>query len=104
MTTFDKREDAFEREFAHDEDLKFRAKARRDHLLGLWAAGKLGLAGPAAEAYSKDLIVSDVETHDILERVSMDFVAKGVMESEEQIRQAATQFMARAMVEVRAGR
>ena len=61
MTTFDKREEGFEKQFAHDEELKFKATARRDKLLGLWAAEKLGLTGPAAEAYAKEVVVADIE-------------------------------------------
>ena len=52
MTTFDKREEAFERQFAHDEELKFKAEARRNRLLGLWAADQLGKSGTEAEAYA----------------------------------------------------
>src|SRR5215831_9455477 len=58
MTTFDKREEAFEKKFAQDEALKFRATARRNKLLGLWAAEKLGLSGPDAEAYAKEVVLS----------------------------------------------
>ena len=56
MTTFDKREEGFEKQFAHDEELKFKAMARRNKLLGLWAAEKLGVSGPAADAYAKRLL------------------------------------------------
>jgi hypothetical protein len=56
MTTFDKREEGFEKKFAHDEELKFKAAARRNKLLGLWAAEKLGLTGAAADAYAKEVV------------------------------------------------
>ena len=61
MTTFDKREEGFEKKFAHDEDLRFKANARRNKLLGLWAAEKLGLAGDAANAYAKEVVMADFE-------------------------------------------
>ena len=61
MTTFDKREDAFEKQFAHDEELKFKAEARRNKLLGLWAAEKLGKSGADADAYAKEVVAADFE-------------------------------------------
>src|SRR5262249_3332348 len=61
MTTFDKREEGFEKQFAHDEELRFKATARRNKLLGLWAAQKLGLSGAEAEAYAKAVVVADLE-------------------------------------------
>jgi len=61
MTTFDKREEGFERKFALDEEQKFKAEARRDKLLGLWIAEKLGLSGDAAAAYAKDVVIADLE-------------------------------------------
>ena len=61
MTTFDKREEGFEKKFAHDEELLFKANARRNKLLGLWAAEKLGLSGDAANVYAKEVVMSDFE-------------------------------------------
>ena len=61
MTTFDKREEGFEKKFAHDEELRFKANARRNKLLGLWAAEKLGLTGDAADAYAKEVVMADFE-------------------------------------------
>ena len=61
MTTFDKREEGFEKKFAHDEELRFKAMARRNKLLGLWAAEKLGLTGTAAEDYAKSVVKADFE-------------------------------------------
>src|SRR5256885_696925 len=58
MTTFDKREEGFEKKFAHDEELRFKANARRNKLLGLWAAEKMGLSGPTADAYAKEVVVA----------------------------------------------
>ena len=64
MTTFDKREEGFEKQFAHDEELKFKATARRDRLFGLWAAQQLGLTGTAADDYAKSVVIAEIETHD----------------------------------------
>lgn len=104
MTTFDKREESFEIQFVHDEDLKFKATARRDRLLGLWAAEKIGLTGLAAEDYSRKLVVSDVETHDVLDKVRKDLAGRGVKQSDEQIRRIMAELMARAVDEIKAGR
>ena len=61
MTTFDKREEGFEQQFAHDEELRFKATARRNKLIGLWAAEKLGLTGAEAESYAKSIVMGDIE-------------------------------------------
>ena len=61
MTTFDKREEGFEKKFAHDEELRFKATARRNRLFGQWAAEKLGLTGEEAAAYAKEVVMSDFE-------------------------------------------
>jgi hypothetical protein len=106
MTTFDKREDGFEKQFVHDEDLKFKATARRNRLLGRWAADKLGLNGAAADAYAKEVVMSDFEEagdHDVLRKIRKDFDAKGVTESDEQIRHMMNELMARAVAEIKAG-
>ena len=104
MTTFDKREEAFENLFAHDEELKFRATARRDRLFGLWAAEKLGITGAEADAYAKSIVIADIETHDPFAKVRKDFDAKGVTQSDEQIRSVMTELLARAVIEIKAGK
>src|SRR3954470_22888015 len=79
MTTFDKREEGFEKKFAHDEELRFKANARRNKMLGLWAAEKLGIEGDAANAYAKEVIMSDFEEggdHDVFKKVRKDFDEK----------------------------
>src|SRR3974377_1110337 len=101
-TTFDKREEGFENQFAHDEELKFKATARRDRLLGLWAAEKLGLAGPAADAYAKELIVAEIEDHDVFGKIRKDFAAKGVAQSDDQIRRVMLELLARAVGGIKA--
>jgi hypothetical protein len=106
MTTFDKREEGFEKKFAHDEELRFKANARRNKLLGLWAAEKMGLSGPAADAYAKEVVVADFEEagdDDVLRKVSKDFKAKAVAQSDLQIRQTMDALMAAAIEQIKAG-
>jgi hypothetical protein len=103
-TTFDKREEGFENQFVHDEELKFKAIARRDRLLGLWAAQQLGLSGAAADDYAKSLVVAEIETHDPFSKVRKDFDAKGVVQTDDQIRRVMTEFLARAVAEIKAGK
>ncbi|HEY1541253.1 MAG TPA: DUF1476 domain-containing protein [Xanthobacteraceae bacterium] len=104
MTTFDKREEGFEKQFAHDEELKFKATARRDRLLGQWAAEKLGITGAEADVYAKSMVIADIETHDPFGKVRADFDAKGVTQSDEQIRRVMAEFLARAIIEIKAGK
>lgn len=104
MDTFDKRKEGFERKFAHEEELRFKATARRNRLLGLWAAEKLGLTGADADAYAKEVIVSDLEEpgeHDVFKKIRHDFDAKGIHQSDHQIRRTMEELMARAIEEVR---
>jgi len=89
MTTFDERESSFESKFKHDKELQFRVNARRNRLLGLWAANLLGVHGADAEAYAKDVVKSDFTTpgdHDVLQKVLGDFHAKKVEMSEHRLR------------------
>jgi hypothetical protein len=107
MNSFDKREEGFEKKFAHDEELRFKATARRNRLLGLWAADKLGLKGAEADAYAKEVVVSDLEEagdHDVFKKIRTDFDAKGVSQSDHQIRRTMDELMARAIEEVRAAK
>lgn len=86
MTTFDDRENAFENKFAHDAEMQFKAEARRNKLLGLWAAELLGKSGDAADAYAKEVIKSDFEEaghDDVVRKVSGDLGDKA---SEDEIR------------------
>jgi hypothetical protein len=106
MTTFDKREEGFEKQFAHDEELRFKANARRNKTLGLWAAGKLGLTGADAEAYAKSVVMADFEEageDDVFKTVRKDFDAKGVAESDHQIRRTMDELMAKAVADIKAG-
>ena len=107
MTTFDKREEAFEQQFAHDEELRFKATARRNKLLGLWAAEKLGLSGAAAENYAKSVVMSDIENvgaHDVAGKIRKDFAAKNVTVSDHQLRRTMTELMEKAIADVKAGK
>jgi hypothetical protein len=104
MTTFDKREEGFEKQFAHDEDLKFKATARRDRLLGLWAGEKLGLGGADAAAYAKEVVVAEIEQHDVFAKIRKDFDAKGVKMPDEEIRRVMLELMGRAVAEIKAGK
>ncbi|MCZ8106882.1 MAG: DUF1476 domain-containing protein [Alsobacter sp.] len=104
MTTFQKREEGFEKKFAHDEELKFKAMARRNKMLGLWAAGQLGKSGPDAEAYAKSVILADFEEagdDDVLRKVKGDFDAAGVAIGEQQIRVAMDELLAKAIADIR---
>lgn len=106
MTTFDKREDGFERKFALDEEQKFKAEARRNKLLGLWVAEKLGLAGDAAAAYAKDVVAADFEEAgdaDVVRKVLGDLTAKGVAVTESELRVKMDEFFAQAVAQVKAG-
>ncbi|MEX0852306.1 MAG: DUF1476 domain-containing protein [Bauldia sp.] len=104
MTTFDKREDAFEKKFAHDAELKFKAEARRNKLLGLWAAGLLGKTGADAEAYAKAVVASDFERAgdgDVFDKIRTDFDAAGVAQSDHQLRRTMDEMMQTAIDQIR---
>ena len=106
MSSFDKREEGFEKKFALDEEQKFKAEARRNKLLGLWAAEKLGITGDAANAYAKEVVASDFEEAgdgDVLRKVLADINAKGVALTEQQIRVKMDELMAVAVVQVKTG-
>ncbi len=89
MSGLDDRENAFENKYAHDQEMEFKANARRNKLLGLWAAGELGLDGDAAEDYAKSVIVADFEEagdDDVFRKVRADFDEKGVELSDHLLR------------------
>jgi hypothetical protein len=104
MTTFDKREEAFEKKFAIDEELKFKAEARCNRLLGLWAAQKLGITGDAAAAYARETVASafaEGGENAVVAKVASDLAAKGIRE--DAVRAQMTDLMAQAVAQVRAG-
>jgi hypothetical protein len=102
-----KREEAFEKQFAHDEELKFKATARRNKMLGLWAAEKLGLSGADADSYALSVVMVEFEEkgdHDVVRKIRKDFDAKGVVQSDHQIARTMTELTAKAVADIRAGR
>ena len=105
MSSFDKREEGFEKKFALDEEQKFKAEARRNKLLGLWAAEKQGISGEAAKTYAKEVVSADFEPggDGVFKKVSADLAAKGVTVTEAQIRQQMDELMAQAILQVKAG-
>lgn len=107
MSTFDKREESFEKTFVHEEELHFRAEARRNKLLGLWAAQKLGKTPEAAQAYAEELVVAETTSNAsdvVVARLLKDFSAAGIEQSEHQIRRTMDEFMTQATAEIKAGK
>jgi hypothetical protein len=105
MTTFDKREEGFEKKFALDEELKFKADARRNKLLGLWAAEQLGMTGDGAKAYAREIVAADFEPagSGVVRKVTADLAARGIAVSEDQLRAKMNELMALAITQVKAG-
>ena len=105
MSTFDKRQEGFEKKFAMDEELQFKAAARRNKLLGHWAAGKLGMSGEEADAYAKSVVMADFQEagdDDVFRKIRADFDAKNVEQSDHQIRRTMDELMAQAVEQIRA--
>jgi hypothetical protein len=103
MNTFEERQKGFERKFAMDEELKFRATARRNKLVGLWAAEKLGLSGEEAQAYAREVVKADLlepGDEDVFRKIRADFDAKGVDQSDHQIRSRIGEMMAEAVSQI----
>ena len=103
MSSFSKRGESFEKKFALDEEQKFKALVRRNKLLGLWAAEKMGLTGTEAAEYAKEVIKADFTEpgeEDVFRKVSEDFAAKGVDQSEHQIRRTMEELMATAVEQI----
>jgi hypothetical protein len=100
MTTFDKRQEGFERKFAHDEELRFKASARRNKLLGLWAAGVMGMNGEEAEVYAKSVVMADFEEagdDDVFRKIRKDLDARAIAQSDHQIRRTMDELMQTAI-------
>ena len=100
MANFKDREEGFEKKFAHDEELRFKATARRNKLLGLWAAEKMGLTGKTAEAYALEGVKADFKEagdEDVFQKVRGDFDAKGIEQSDHQIRRTMAELMQKAV-------
>ena len=106
MSEFNKREEGFEKKFALDEEQKFKAEARRNRLLGMWAAEKLGITGDAATAYAKEVVAADFEEAgdgDVQKKVMKDFTAKGVAITEQELRARMDELAALAVSQIKAG-
>jgi hypothetical protein len=104
MTTFDKRERAFEAKLAHDEELQFKANVRRNKWLGLWAAEKLGKTGADAENYAAELIAADLEEvgdEDVFRKIRADFDKAGVQQSDHPIRRKMEELLQAAVEEIK---
>jgi len=103
MASFEDREKGFERKFAHDEELKFKATARRNRLLGLWAAEQMGITGDAAQTYAREVIKADLVEpgeEDGFRKIRGDFDAKGVSQSDHQIRRKMAELMGEAVGQI----
>jgi hypothetical protein len=103
MSGFDKRREGYESKFAHDQDLKFKATARRNKLIGLWAAEKMGLSGTAADDYAKEVVKADFEEageEDVFRKIRRDFDAKKLNISDHQIRREMEDLMTTAVEQI----
>lgn len=106
-TSFDKREEGFEKQFAHDEELRFKASARRNKLLGLWIAEKLGMSGADADAYAKSVVMADFEEagdDDVFRKVRKDLDDKKVSVSDQDIKKMMIDLMAQAIEQIKTGK
>ena len=105
MTTFDDREKSFEKKFQHDQEIQFKVNARKNKLLGLWAAGLLGKAGADAEAYAKDVVMADFEKpgdSDVIHKLMRDLAAAGKPMEDHSIRKQGERLMEEAKKQVMA--
>jgi len=106
MTTFNEREEAFEKKFAVEEELKFKAMARRNRLAGLWAAAKLDLSGEAALAYSREVVAAEFEEGGkaaVIAKLMSDFAARGITITEADIHAQMGEFLLQAIAQVKTG-
>lgn len=103
MTAFDDREKAFEKKFAHDQDLRFKAESRRNKMIAEWAARKLGISGAAVDEYVKAVRKADLAEkgdEDVIRKIAIDFADKGVKVSDAEIRKQLGDFLATAVAEL----
>src|SRR4029077_6422402 len=101
--SFEKRQKGFESKWAHDEELRFKVYARRNKLLGLWAAGEVGIAGGGADAYAKAVVAADFESpgeEDVFEKVRRDFDAKGIALSDHMLRRKMEELLETAKSQI----
>lgn len=107
MTTFDEREKSFEKKFAHDQDLKFKAESRRNKMIAEWAAAKMGITGTAVEDYVKSVRKADLAEKgddDVVRKIAKDLADSGQKVAEADIRNQMGEFLAKAVSELEAGR
>lgn len=107
MTTFDDREKGFEKKFAHDQDLKFKAESRRNKMLAEWAGAKLGMSAAEIEDYIKAVRKADLAEkgdEDVFRKIRADFDAKGVKVADAEIRDQIHQLLAKAVSEIEGAR
>jgi hypothetical protein len=105
MSSFDERESSFENKFKHDKELEFKATARRNKLLGLWAANLLGIHGADAETYAKSVVKADFEKpgdQDVVDKLMADFKERGVDMSDHRLRKQMSELMHTAVDQIRA--
>ena len=103
MTTFDEREKSFEKKFAMDQELRFKAEARRNKLLAEWAGAKLGLSGPALEDYVRAVRKADLAEkgdEDVFRKVRKDFDDKAVQVTDSELRLAIVDFLGKAIAQI----
>ena len=103
MTTFQDRENAFEKQFEHDQEIQFKVNARKNKLLGLWAAGLMGKSGADAEAYAKEIVLANFEKpgdNDVLHKLMKDLAAAGKPTEEHTIRRQSERLMVEAKAQI----
>ena len=103
MTTFDDRERAFEDRYAHDAEMQFKAEARRNKLLGLWAAERMGLSGDDAEAYARSVVLADLKEkgdEDVFSKVADDLKEKGAAVEDGELRKRMRELLSEAKAQI----
>ena len=103
MTTFDERENAFENMYAHSAEMQFKADARRNKLLGLWVAEKIGLSGDAAAAYAKTVVIADLEEpgdEDVFRKVAADLAGAGANIADDEVRRRMQECLIEAKAQI----
>jgi hypothetical protein len=103
MTTFNDRENAFENLYAHDAEMQFKAEARRNKLLGLWAAELMGITGDAAAAYAKSVVIEDLKEvgdDDVFRKLAADLAAKGVAVPDAELRRRMRELLTEAKAQI----
>jgi hypothetical protein len=103
MTTFDERENAFENMFAHDAEMQFRAMARRNKLLGKWAAERMGMSGDAVEVYARSVVAEDLREagdDDVYRKIAADLETKGLGMPEAELRRRMTDLLSEAKAQI----